>query len=89
MPVLLVRVEPETPKLVLPPPPPIPQPVAPLPVVVAVVPPPPPPVPPPELSEHDPHNSPWLPAIHVMPKTQEDLDNRNHLFTLAAITKPA
>ncbi len=41
------------------------------------------------VAEVDPHNSPWLPAIHVMPKSQEDLDAKNHVTPLAAIIKHA
>lgn len=35
------------------------------------------------------HHSPWLPAIYVMPKTKEALDNNHHITTLAKIIKPA
>lgn len=39
--------------------------------------------------ETDPHNSPWLPAIHVMPKTKEALDAKSHMIPRAAIIKHA
>lgn len=42
-----------------------------------------PPPPPPIIADHDPHSSPWLPAIHVMPKSKEDLDAKTHVTPFA------
>ncbi len=42
-----------------------------------------------DTSHHDPHNSPWLPAIHVMPKSRAELDSNAHVRPLAAINQTA
>jgi hypothetical protein len=33
------------------------------------------------------HHSPWLPAIHIMPKSQKELDSGAHIITIAAKPK--
>jgi len=39
---------------------------------------------PPQVIESDPHHSLWLPAIHIMPKSQEVLDQKGHLIPKGA-----
>lgn len=89
------KIAPPPPKIIQPPPPPPPPPKptppppppkpTPQPLPVATL--PVPPVPKKEEHENDPHHSPWLPAIHIMPKNQAELDAKAHIMPLGAINR--
>lgn len=82
----VVQPPPPPPRVVAPPPAPKPLPVAPVvprPVVAAQA---PAPKPKPVSSEL---HSEWLPAIHVMPQTQAELDSKSHITPVGALPKTA
>lgn len=62
-------------------------PPAPKPIPAAPVPPAPPP--PPSAPVPDERYSHWLPAIHVMPKTPAQLEDKSHITPAAAVKKTA
>ncbi len=73
-----------------------PKPPAPPIVISKPVPPPPAPQAPVEQIKIEPpspafdaHDSPWLPAIHVMPKDVEQLQDKSHITPLSALQKTA
>lgn len=70
-----------------PPPPPAPTPVAPPPPPVVQKPVAPPPPPEPKPAPDDPHHSFWLPAIHIMPKDEKELEDKKHVMPLATIAR--
>jgi len=84
----------EVEKVVPLPPMPVVLPPAPAPVVQAPVAPPAPVVVPMQApvavvpAVVEPHDSHWLPAIHVMPKDQKQLEDKSHITPLAAVNKP-
>ncbi|MES2006765.1 MAG: hypothetical protein V4436_01510 [Patescibacteria group bacterium] len=47
------------------------------------------PDPPPVVLSQEPHHSHWLPAIHVMPKNEAQLQDKSHITPLSRINKPA